>query len=344
MNTELKFLALFFAITLTFISCKKDETPEPQPEPIFTSGKTAFILNEGTFSQGNSEISYLNINDLTITNGLYGVYNSSAALGDIATSMTIIGDKAYIVVNNSQKVIVVTLSDFKKTATIAPLISPRYLQKVANNKAYVTDLFSNSISIVNLATNTVAGSINIGSWTEQMIVSGSKVFVSAPMTNKIYVIDAASDLLTDSIAVTDGVNSLCTDKNKNIWAFCSGNGAINAGVYCIDPNTNSILKTMDAGASTYSYGRICTNTAKDSIYYIKEDVYRLAILDATISTTPYLPFGSSSLYGLKVKDNYVMVTDAKDFVQKGEMKIYSKGGTLLKSLETGVNPGEILLY
>jgi hypothetical protein len=258
--------------------------------------------------------------------------------------MTIIGDKGYIVMNNSQKIIVVSLSDFKKTATIGPLTSPRYIQKVASNKAYVTDLFSNSIQIVNLATHSIVGSINIGTWTEQMVVAADKVFVSAPMTDKVYVLDPTTDTVEDSLTLAQGANSMCTDKNGNIWIFCSGNGATNASLYCIQPSTKSVLKTIDAGASTYSAGRICTNNAKDSLYYIKEDVFRLSINDASISTTPFLSYGSFSLYGLKVKDNYVMVTDANDFVQKGELKIYSKNGNLIKTLETGVSPGEIVLY
>lgn len=336
-------LLLLLCLT-TFISCKKEETPEPQPEPLFTQGKTAFIMNEGTFNQGNGEISFLNLNDLSIKNNLYGTYNNNAPLGDIAQSMTIIGDKAYVVMNNSQKIVVLTLNDFKKAASISPLISPRYLQKVATNKAYVTDLFSNQVSIVNLATNSVSGSIAIGTWTEQLLEQNGNVFVTAPSTDKVYVIDAATDALTDSILVTPGANSMCTDKNNNLWVFCSGSGTTHAALHCINPITGEVLKTMDAGTSTFSSGRICSNNAKDSLYYIKEDVYRMSINDVTLSNTPFLLFGTSSLYGLKVKNDYVMINDAKDFVQKGTLSVYSKSGTLIKQLETGVSPSEIILY
>ncbi len=331
-------------VAIIFSSCKKEKNPEPEPAALFNSGKTAFILNEGTFNMGNSEISYLNLNDLSIKNSMYSSNNSSTVLGDIGQSMTILGDKAYVVVNNSNKIVVLGMSNFKKTATISPFTSPRYIQKVANNKAYVTDLFSNTISIVNTATNAISGVITIGTWTEQIIVSNSFAFISAPATDKVFVIDITTDALVDSIQVGKGANSMCTDKLNNIWVFCSGEGGINASVYQINPISKAVIHDMDAGASTFSSGRICTNNAKDSIYFIKEDVYRFSLLDASISTTPFINLNSFSLYGLKVKDNYVMITDAKDFVQKGELQIYNKNGALIKSLETGVAPGEITLY
>lgn len=337
-------LSILAITTILFTSCKKEKTPEPQPVPLFISGQTAFILNEGTFNMGNSEISYLNLADLSIKNNMYATHNSSTVLGDIAQSMSIIGDKAYVVVNNSNQVVVLRMNDFKKIATISPLTSPRYIQKVANNKAYVTDLFSNKIAIINTATNSISGFIPVGTWTEQIIVANNLAFVSAPMTNKVYVIDVTTDVITDSITVGKGANSMCTDKNNNIWVFCSGESGVNASLVQINPVSKSILKNLDAGSSTYSSGRICTNQAKDSIYYIKEDVYRFAIQDASINTTPFINVNSFSLYGLKVKDNYVMITDAKDFVQKGELKIFNKNGDLIKSLETGVAPGEITLY
>jgi hypothetical protein len=39
-----------------------------------------------------------------------------------------------------------------------------------------------------------------------------------------------------------------------------------------------------------------------------------------------------------------LISDAKDFIQKGELSVYSKSGSLIKQLETGVSPSEIILY
>ena len=70
MKTKQIQLLLILSVAL-FVSCKKEEDPEPQPDPLFTLGKTTFIMNEGTFNQGNGEISFLNLNDLSIKNNLY---------------------------------------------------------------------------------------------------------------------------------------------------------------------------------------------------------------------------------------------------------------------------------
>ncbi len=344
MNTIFTNLSYLVLLSILFTACKPEKPEEPETEQLFTVGKTAFIINEGTFNQGNTEISYFDFEKMSISNNFFSSRNNSALLGDLTQSMTIVGDKAYLVVNNSQKVLILSMKDFKKTGSISPMPSPRYFQQITNSKAYVTDLFSNNITIINTSLNTITGAIPLSTWSEQMLVSGSKVFVSAPLKDKVFVIDATTDAIMDSISVGMGANSMCFDKNNNIWVFCSGSSGANASLVCFNPADNNILKTIDAGTTTYSSGRICTNNAKDSIYFIKDDVYRLSINDASVSATPFISVGSSSLYGLKVKDNYVLITNAKDFVQKGDLSIYNKSGVLIKTLEAGVSPGEIVLY
>jgi len=58
--------------------------------------------------------------------------------------MTIQGNNAYIVVNNSGKIEVVSRNDLKSVAIINGLVSPRYISFVNEKKAYVTSLYSDS--------------------------------------------------------------------------------------------------------------------------------------------------------------------------------------------------------
>ena len=58
-----------------------------------------------------------------------------AALGDVAQSMVIQSDRAYVVVNNSNKVEVVSLPHFKSVASIGGLKLPRYFVAASSIRA-----------------------------------------------------------------------------------------------------------------------------------------------------------------------------------------------------------------
>ena len=72
-------------------------------------------------------------------------------LGDVANSMVLHHDLAYIVVNNSQKIEIAKANDFKHTTTISGFASPRYMLPLGNGKALATNLVSNIINEIDLA-------------------------------------------------------------------------------------------------------------------------------------------------------------------------------------------------
>jgi hypothetical protein len=71
-------------------------------------------------------------------------------LGDVAQSLFLISDTAYIVLNNSQHVILADAAhNFKYIDTIGlPGASPRYFLPASGSKAYITELYANKIWIV----------------------------------------------------------------------------------------------------------------------------------------------------------------------------------------------------
>ena len=70
-------------------------------------------------------------------------------LGDVAEAMKVYNMKGYIVVNNSNTVEVVSLPDFKSVKSITGFNSPRNIEFIDSNKAYVTNLLKD-ISVVDL--------------------------------------------------------------------------------------------------------------------------------------------------------------------------------------------------
>ena len=100
--------------------------------------------------------------------------------------MTIIENKAYLVLNNSQKVEVVNLNDFTSIGTIGNLITPRYLTPINETTAYVSDIFGAAISVIDLNAQQEMTKIPFGSASEEMLKIGDEMFVAQPSFCLLY--------------------------------------------------------------------------------------------------------------------------------------------------------------
>ncbi len=104
-------------------------------------------MNEGNFRSGNGSLSFFSYDSLKLFNHVFQEVNKRP-LGDIPYSINILGGKAYIVVNNSGKIEVADQNNMTSAATIDGINSPRYIAFVSDVKAYVTSLYSDSVTII----------------------------------------------------------------------------------------------------------------------------------------------------------------------------------------------------
>lgn len=214
-------------LLLIQLGCKPE--PEPQVNAAYEQG--VFVTNEGVFSQTSGTITYYNEDSLILKQGIFKRENSRD-LGNVVQSMCFHEDKAYVVVNNSNKIEVADANSFKEVAQILNLEQPRYFLPISATKAYVSqwgnDLLSGSIAVVNLTTNTIEQRIEsgIGKGPERMLLYGDKVFVvhtgGLETDNLLAVIDTNSHSVVQSIALPDVPNSLQLAADGNIWLACRG--------------------------------------------------------------------------------------------------------------------------
>jgi DNA-binding beta-propeller fold protein YncE len=331
---KLGFVLLMVATVLFLNSCKKDDDNNNVPTNS-NNYKGIFVLNEGGFQKGNASVDYRGI-DSTITESIFSKVNSRP-LGDIMQSMTKVGDKFYLIVNNSQKIEVVNTADFKSVATIEGLASPRFLQTVSgSSKAYVTDLFAGEIHIINLSSNTKTGSIAIGGWSENMVEVGNEVYVNNWSNKKIYEINTGNDAVTDSIALTGAPNGLVKDKNGKLWVLVDSTGTNKAKLMRINPSNNNVEATIEFDA-TQSASKLAINGTGDKLYYINSvGVYEM---DITATALPTTTKKSGYFYGLGIDpaDGSIYVSDALDFNQKGIVFRIKADGTE-SNFKAGIAP------
>jgi YVTN family beta-propeller protein len=330
--------AIFLIFLLALASCKRDDPPDIPP-PVLDGG--VYIINEGNFQWGNGTIDYMRFADNTYSEDIFASANSWP-LGDVVQSMCVYNGKAYIVVNNSAKVEVVSITDFKSAGTITGLTSPRYFLPLGGCRAYISDLYSNNISIVDINNLQVTGQIPLKGSSEEMLLSGNRVFVTNTRSACVYVLDTAANIVVDSIVLSYATNSLKMDAEQKIWVLCAGDQlqSINAGLYRIDPVTLQVISSFDLGNPIQIWDRLSINGTGDFIYYSDNGIWRMGIGATELPAWPLIPPGGHLFHGLGIDpgSETVYVSDAIDYVQKGKVYRYQKDGVLIDSMLAGIIP------
>ncbi len=350
MNIKYNYIILLFC-TLLFLSCSKDkEFGEVNTENTnYIYGKGVFIVNEGNYTNGNGSVSFYNFYTNKIYNGIFDAANKRP-LGDVPVSMEIINGMIYLVVNNSGKIEVVNPDDFKSVKTISGFSSPRFILPVNNTKAYVSDLRSNYISVLDLQTNTIIKQIYCGKSTDRMLKYNNKVFVcnwseyyvKAP-NNTVQIIDSDLDKLIDSVKVGKEPNSLVLDKQNRLWVLSSGgyNNEEIPELNCINTNSLQIEKKILFAIKYLSPVNLCINQSKDSLWYINNNIYSITINDNQLPATPLIYKKNRLFYSLEVNapNSELYISDAIDYNQNGYIYRFTPQGSVIDSLRAGIIPG-----
>lgn len=341
------------AISSLFTGCKKEEEPDPVNPAVTDYSTGIFIINEGNYSQGNASLTYFNRDSKIIIEDLFEEINSRP-LGDVVQSMAVYENKGYIVVNNSQKVEVVNMTDLKSIGIIDSLTSPRYCIGVNSDKVYISDWFDNNIKVVSTSSFNVSKTISTGQGPEQMLLVNNTLYVANSggfgVDSSITIIDTQTDMVSGSITV--GVNpvSLELDANGALWVLCKGdyngtytdpNDDYHAELIKINTTSNTIEKRFMVGSLGDHPSKLAISKNKDILYFENFGVYRFNIADTALSSNTFI---SKSFYGLGVdpQTDYIYGSDPLDYQQKGYVFRYDNNASLIDSFKVGIIPGGFL--
>jgi YVTN family beta-propeller protein len=261
---------------LLIVSCKKD------PDPVVQTGNLQgmFILNEGSFGSSNGSVTFVSRDGSTVHEDLFSTVNKRP-LGDVVQSMTGNNGRGFIVVNNSQKVEVVNLSNFVSSGVITGFSSPRHILPLGSAKAYVTDWFADRVAVVNLNTYKIASSIPVGSGPEQLVLADGKVFVcnvgGFGTDSTVSVIDPSADAVIATLQVGINPNSMVLDKNGILWVLCGGDigpdwtggtaDDTGGSLVAIDPSVPAVIQTFLFGQFNHPL-RLTKNGAGENLFFL----------------------------------------------------------------------------
>ena len=323
-----------FASALLLASCSNDDAIE-KDVPLGAYDNGVLVLNEGNFGTPNASVSYIS-NDFNVLNNIFGLENSDKKMGDVGQSMSFSGDKAFIVLNNSNVVEVVNRYTFKSIATITGNLKlPRY-SAVLNGKLYVTN--NKSLSVFDAKTFVFIESIPINKVSEKIVVANGKLYVTNGAYgsgNGVTVVNPSSNNAISLIPVENGVNSI-EEKNGAVYVLCgNANGSKLFKINTATDKATSIESTTLKKA-------LNMDIDGDKIYYTAgTNAYAMALNATSFSETPLFSVANndfSTFYGFNVIDGKIYSADANGFTAAGVVKIYSATGTELKTVSVGMGP------
>lgn len=354
MNFKKIFTLLLSASVLT-ISCSKPEKTISTPQPD-ENKKGVFICNEGNFMSDNSSLSFYNPETKNINNNIF--YNTNKVpLGDVTFSMTIRDTIGYIVVNNSGHIYAISTNSFKALGTIKGLTSPRYMKVFNETKAYVTDISSNSITIINPQNYSVTGYINVEGTTEEIAQIGDYAYVTNwSYGNKLYKIDIRTDKLVATLEVPLQPSGVVADKNGKLWVLSDGSyegspvGYENSYLTKVDPTSFTIEKSLKFKSLDSWASKLTINATGDMLYYIdwawgSEEVingaYKMSINDEELPSQPFIKGAESVFYALGINpaNNDLYISHTPTYGSPGEVIRYDAAGQLLDRVVCDINPG-----
>lgn len=327
-------------------------------------GEGVFITNEGNFTYGGASLSYYQPDTKHIENEVFQRANAMR-LGDVAQSMVVRNGVGWVVVNNSHVVFAIDIETFREVGRITDLPSPRYIAFVSDEKAYISQIDSDRIIVVNPKTFEITGEIvcpmttpyRTGS-TEQMVVLGDYLYVTCwSYQKRVLKIDTRNDEVVDFVDIGVQPKSMISDKNGKLWVVSDGGyegnaiGYEPAKLYRINPENLEVeqqfeLGVNSAGNATRTASRLKINEMGDTLYWIDGGVWRMAIDATELPSEPFIApvvgVGRCLYYALGVAPDTedIYVGDAIDYQQRSIVYRYSKEGKLLDSFTAGVIAGD----
>jgi YVTN family beta-propeller protein len=348
-----KLILLNALLLLIIIGCSETNDPIIPPPPANSSG--VYVVNEGLFTQNNASLSYKNLEDGTVTNNAYWSANNGNSLGDNANSMTIFDSKGYIAVDNSNKVEIINLDDFKSFGFIdlGTNGSPREIYVKDENTAYVTSLNLDQVAKLDLQTKTVTTRINVGRKPEGLREANGKLFVANSgfgNDKTVSVIDMASDMVIATLQVGLNPRVVLNGVDNFVYVVCTGSysdTSIFSGVYKIDPAANTVVDSILVKKNP---GEACFIDATTMLVVNSDGAVKVDLTTKSVSSTPLI-LGTTvnSFFGVIHSISYDLLRatiycgNPKDFTQNGEVVTFDLNGNETGRFNVGLNPGTIVI-
>ncbi|HBQ59293.1 MAG TPA: hypothetical protein DD671_06635, partial [Balneolaceae bacterium] len=185
------------------------------------------VGNEGNFGSGNATLTNYLVENNSANDGVFLEANGTG-IGDVVQSLSWINGSIYVVVNNSQKIVVLDPETFQQTGQISlgENASPQQIMQVSESKAYVTDLYASLAYVVNLEDHSVSETtIPAGVNPDRMAQFEEYAYIANSgfgADSTIFKVDIATDAQVDTFEVSRGPSGMRIDADGTLWVVSTG--------------------------------------------------------------------------------------------------------------------------
>ena len=334
-----KLIFKLFLLSIVFVSCTDDNTIEEvdfNPFDFSTIGDYFIVTGEGS-GAGSGNVSIISDDLSVVENNVYSRNNKGVELGTFFQSMAFGNSNKYLIVDNANTINVLNSYNYKKEATISEgLATPRYMA-ISGDKGYVTNWGTTTafLAIVDLESNKVTNTINIGAGPERVIVEGDKIYVSHKggfgSNNIITVIDKTTETVSTTITVLDKPDEIFIHDGDLVvlseglqkWAQDEdGNWFIEketkAAIQRIDLSNNTVVETISFVDGQHPSLLDIDKQTGDLYYALSSKVYKL---NNGSNTLPSSEEFTQSLYGMNIINGKLYGVNAS-FTSQSDFVVY----------------------
>ncbi len=340
-----------------FAGCKKSDSIT-DPGTIPGAAQAVYVVNEGNFGKGNASLSMYIPDSGKVFQDVFTSVNQRS-LGDVGNDFVVYGKYAYIVVNNSQKIEVVTLETMKSAGTITipgpDAKSPFKVAIYSSTKGYVTNLYDNSVTVFNPTTFAIVKErIPVGMNPQGIVAYNDKLYVCNSgygADSTVSVIDPLTDTVVKTIVVGKQPSEIGVSSAGKLIVRCEGVGSYpdpqkeSAGsIVRIDPATQTVTATLPLPLANYDHPTKMAVSVHGFAYVkVSSGIMKVETNTLTIAKEAFIPFSSWSINGMAYDDtkDRLYVADAVDYVSAGTVTVYDAEGKVATTFKTGIIPGKI---
>lgn len=341
---------ILLGLLIGVAACSDDPFSGPPP----AENVTLLVVNEGNFSDSNGSFTRYDLSNGTPVQSLFEQVNARP-LGGIVQTAVLEDDRLYIVLNNSDKIEIAEAGTMQSIATVEfgeHGITPAGFARASDQKGYVSDLFGNRVSVVDLEGGQATGThIAVGNNPGSMVVVGNRLFVADNgfgAGNTISVIDTESDELVTQTEVGAGPFRLLVDLENRVWVASSGYKAFDEE-WNRDPENDisgrvDLLGSQGEWLATIETGGFPRSVEVDLdlglAWVVNEGfVQQISLPSLELSPTPLIGRDFRSI-ALSPTQDRLFLAQSRGFTQSGQTIVYDLEGAAVDSFQTGIAPSE----
>lgn len=194
------------------------------------------------------------------------------------------------------------------------------------------------LRVIDLSSNTLVKTYPLDFLPEKLLVKNNRVFVTNSGSNTVSVVDLSQDAVLSPITVGDSPNSIVEDANGKIWVLCGGvafGSETAGGLYKINPADLTVEESHNFSSATFHPNSLAISG--NNLYYGSAiGVYRY-IIGGSIEFSPVITRNVYGI-GVDPVNGDILIAFAGDFSGAGKAIRYSAQLSAIDSAMTGIGP------